>query len=138
VARAAGSPRAARPGAIRPATDNAYGISVATLRAYAKKIGTNHELAMQLWRSGSLDARILASFVADPKQLTLARCTRGAATSTTGERPTPPASRCSIAHHWRGNGGAVDSQKGEFQKRAGFVMMACLAAHDQAATDAAS
>ena len=27
--------------------------------------------------------------------------------------------------------------KGEFQKRAGFVMMACLAAHDKAATDAA-
>ena len=28
-------------------------------------------------------------------------------------------------------------QKGEFQKRAGFVMMACLAAHDKAAKDAA-
>ena len=29
-------------------------------------------------------------------------------------------------------------QKGEFQKRAGFVLMACLAAHDKTATDAAS
>ncbi|MBY0494696.1 MAG: DNA alkylation repair protein [Cyanobacteria bacterium] len=28
-------------------------------------------------------------------------------------------------------------QKGEFQKRAGFVMMACLAAHDRTARDAA-
>ena len=28
-------------------------------------------------------------------------------------------------------------QKGEFQKRAGFVMIACLAAHDQTAPDAA-
>ena len=28
-------------------------------------------------------------------------------------------------------------EKGEFQKRAGFVMMACLAAHDKTAKDAA-
>jgi 3-methyladenine DNA glycosylase AlkD len=28
-------------------------------------------------------------------------------------------------------------EKGEFQKRAGFVLMACLAAHDKAAPDAA-
>ncbi len=28
-------------------------------------------------------------------------------------------------------------QKGEFQKRAGFVMMACLAAHDKKAADSA-
>ena len=39
-------------------TDNAYGISVGTLRDYAKQIGTDHELAMKLWKSGSLDARI--------------------------------------------------------------------------------
>ncbi len=50
-------------------TSNAYGISVKTLRARARQIGRDHGLAMQLWKTGSLDARILASLLADPQQL---------------------------------------------------------------------
>ena len=117
---------------------NAYGISVATLRAYAKQIGTEHRLAMQLWKSGSLEARILASFVADPKQLTLAQMnawcrdfdnwgTTDTACFTLFDR-SPLAWK--VVTPWT-------KQKGEFQKRAGFVMMACLAAHDKTAGDAA-
>ena len=45
-------------------TTNAYGISVGTLRARAKQLGTDHALAMKLWKTGSLEARILASFLA--------------------------------------------------------------------------
>ncbi len=39
-----------------------------------------------------------------------------------------------MAGRWRRSG---RSEKGEFQKRAGFVMMACLAAHDKTGKDAA-
>lgn len=119
-------------------TDNAYGISVATLRAYAKQSGADHQLALKLWRTGSLDARILASFLGEPARLTLAQMNAW----------------CRDFDNW----GTVDTacftlfdrsplgwkvvgpwcrQKGEFQKRAGFVMMACLAAHDRTAKDAA-
>ncbi|MEI2726959.1 MAG: DNA alkylation repair protein [Verrucomicrobiota bacterium] len=43
------------------------GISVVQLRAIAKRIGRDHELAEELWSSGIFEARILAAFIADPK-----------------------------------------------------------------------
>ena len=119
-------------------TDNAYGISVATLRSQAKKLGTDHDLAMQLWKSGSLDARILASFVADPAQLTLAQmnawCRDFDNWGTTDTACFALFDRSPLA--WRVVTPWI-RQKGEFQKRAGFVMMACLAAHDKTSSDAA-
>jgi 3-methyladenine DNA glycosylase AlkD len=48
----------------------ALGISMPQLRAFAKKIGTSHELAQELWRSGIREAQMVACFVADPKQVT--------------------------------------------------------------------
>jgi 3-methyladenine DNA glycosylase AlkD len=119
-------------------TANAYGIPVGTLRAYAKRIGKDHALALQLWRSGSLDARILASFLADPAQLTLAQmkawCRDFDNWGTTDTACFALFDRSPLA--WKVVGPWV-RQKGEFQKRAGFVMIACLAAHDKTATDAA-
>ena len=38
------------------------GISVVQLRAIAKRIGRDHELAEELWASGIFEARILAAF----------------------------------------------------------------------------
>ena len=119
-------------------TTNAYGISVAALRAYAKKIGTDHALAMQLWDSGSLDARLLASFVADARQLTRSQmnawCRDFDNWGTTDTACFALFDRSPLA--WK-MVAPWARQKGEFQKRAGFVMIACLAAHDKAAPDAA-
>lgn len=44
---------------------NNYGNSVTSLRKFAKKIGKNHSLALELWESGIHDARLLACFVDD-------------------------------------------------------------------------
>ena len=119
-------------------TTNAYGIPVGTLRAEAKKIGKDHALAMKLWDSGSLDARILASFLADPKQLTLAQmnawCRDFDNWGTTDTACFALFDRSPLA--WKVVAPWA-KQKGEFQKRAGFVMMACLAAHDKTTPDAA-
>jgi 3-methyladenine DNA glycosylase AlkD len=49
---------------------NTYGVSIPVIRAMAKEIGRNHNLAMQLWNSGIHEARILASLVDDPKEVT--------------------------------------------------------------------
>jgi 3-methyladenine DNA glycosylase AlkD len=51
-------------------TKNAYGISVYPLRALAKDIGIDHALALQLWKSGIHEARLLAGFIDDPMMVT--------------------------------------------------------------------
>ena len=48
------------------ATEHAYGVTVAELRALAKEIGRDHRLAADLWGSGVHEARILASLLDDP------------------------------------------------------------------------
>jgi 3-methyladenine DNA glycosylase AlkD len=56
----------------------AFGAPDAAIAALAKKIGTNHELAHELWKSANFDARVLATMVADPKQLNAAQVDRWA------------------------------------------------------------
>jgi 3-methyladenine DNA glycosylase AlkD len=46
------------------------GISVAKLRVIAKRLGRDQALAETLWRSGILEARIMASLIADPALVT--------------------------------------------------------------------
>jgi 3-methyladenine DNA glycosylase AlkD len=47
-----------------------YGVSFADLRKLAKHLDNDHELALKLWDSGNIDARLLATMVADPEKLT--------------------------------------------------------------------
>jgi 3-methyladenine DNA glycosylase AlkD len=49
---------------------NNLGIPIYKLRPLAKEIGKNHELSLKLWESGIHDARLLAVFVEDPKNVT--------------------------------------------------------------------
>ena len=51
-------------------TDNTLGIRIPELRKIAKNYKKNHDLAAQLWKTGYHEARILASMVDDPKQVT--------------------------------------------------------------------
>jgi 3-methyladenine DNA glycosylase AlkD len=48
----------------------ALGVSVPDIRAVAKRSGTDHRLALELWDSGIHEARILATLVADPPAFT--------------------------------------------------------------------
>jgi 3-methyladenine DNA glycosylase AlkD len=54
-------------------TTHALGIPIPALRALAKKIKTNHELALELWKTNIHEARILASMIDDPAQVTSAQ-----------------------------------------------------------------
>lgn len=56
----------------------AFGAPDATIAALAKKIGQDHDLAHELWKSGNFDARVLATMIADPKQLNAAQVDRWA------------------------------------------------------------
>ncbi len=46
-----------------------YGVSLVELRKLARRIRTDHVLALELWESGSFDARMLAVMIADPVRL---------------------------------------------------------------------
>lgn len=55
---------------------NTLGISIYTLRKWAKEIGKDHELALKLWDSAFHEARILASFIDEPEKVTEAQLER--------------------------------------------------------------
>ena len=51
------------------AGDNQFGVKHGDIRVLAKKIKTNHELAMSLWETGNADAQLLATLLMKPKSL---------------------------------------------------------------------
>lgn len=46
-----------------------HGVNLTHLRALAKRLKTQHELALQLWATGDTAARLLATLVCRPKSL---------------------------------------------------------------------
>jgi 3-methyladenine DNA glycosylase AlkD len=52
------------------AVEQRLGVSVPEVRKLAKEIGTDHKLALELWKTGIAEARILAAMVDDPTKLT--------------------------------------------------------------------
>ena len=51
------------------AGDNQFGVSLGDIRTLAKKIKTDHELALSLWETGNVDAQFLATLLIQPKKL---------------------------------------------------------------------
>ncbi|WP_167609476.1 DNA alkylation repair protein [Maribellus sediminis] len=51
------------------APDNQYGVKLGDLRKIAKSIKKDHQLAMELWETGNVDARFLAILIMDVKAL---------------------------------------------------------------------
>ncbi|AMV22018.1 DNA alkylation repair protein [Planctomyces sp. SH-PL14] len=51
------------------APDNQFGVKLGDLRAIAKKLKTNHELALQLWETGNVEAQLLATLIIKSKSL---------------------------------------------------------------------
>jgi len=115
---------------------HAFGVSIYELRKVAKRLGTDHALALALWETGNHEARLLACFVDDPAQVTEGQLEAWAAdfdswdvcdqaTTSLFDR-TPHAWRKAVA--WAG-------REEEWVKRAGYSLMAGLAVHDEAAGD---
>jgi 3-methyladenine DNA glycosylase AlkD len=56
-------------GVAGPPADKQFGVKTGDIRALAKKIKADHELAMQLWKTGNTDAQLLAILLMKPKGL---------------------------------------------------------------------
>ncbi len=51
------------------APDNQFGVKLGDIRAIAKKIKTDHELALELWETRNVEAQLLATLIIKPKSL---------------------------------------------------------------------
>jgi 3-methyladenine DNA glycosylase AlkD len=117
-------------------TGKALGVSIPQLRNVAKQIGTHHELAQKLWKTGIHEARILASMIDDPENVSEDQMERWAADFDSwdvvdgccGNLFDKTVFAIGKAHEW-------SKRKEEYIKRAGFVLMAEMAVHDKNALD---
>ena len=110
--------------------NNALGISIPVLRSYAKKIGKDHKLAQELWKTGIHEAKILASMVDDPALVSDPQMDRWVKDFDSWDVCDQA---CLNLFHLTENAykKCFDwaKRKNEFEKRAGFALMAVLAVH---------
>ena len=116
--------------------ENTLGVSMPSLFKIAKEIGRDHKLAEQLWSSGIHEARILACLIDDPKEVTEKQMERWVRDFDSWDVCDQCCARL-FDKTEQAYQKAIDwsSRSEEFVKRAGFVMMACLAVHDKKAAD---
>jgi 3-methyladenine DNA glycosylase AlkD len=116
--------------------ESAYGISIPTLRKLAGKSGKDAQLADHLWKSGIHEARILATMVAVPHSLSEEQMELWVTDFNSWDLCDQTCNnlfrRSRFAHLKARQWSERDE---EFVKRAGFVLMACLAVHDKQAPD---
>jgi len=107
---------------------NTLGISIPELRNLAKQIGKNHELALKLWISGIHEAKILASMIDEDDKVSNKQMDSWIKDFDSWDVCDQVCmnlfSKIDVAYEkcieW-------SRRKEEFEKRAGFALMACLA-----------
>jgi len=117
-------------------SENTLGISMPVLRRLGEEYGPDQELSLALWDTGLHEARILAALVGEPEKVTPGQMDAWIEDFDSWDvcdqvcqnlfDRTPHA--WEKAREWSG-------RKREFEKRAGFALMACLAWHDKDAPD---
>jgi 3-methyladenine DNA glycosylase AlkD len=116
--------------------ENSHGIFLKDIKALAKRIGKNDALALELFDTGIYEARVLCSKIYDPRNVTEDLMEKWSASFEnweicdtfcmgflgTTQFAVPK------AFEWA-------EREGEFQKRAGFVLMVAYAFTDKKATN---
>ncbi|MBN1147004.1 MAG: DNA alkylation repair protein [Anaerolineales bacterium] len=119
-------------------TEKRLGVKIPDLRQIAKEIGKDHSLALALWASGVAEARILASMVDQPAEVSGTQMETWAADFDSWDvcdqvcmnlfEKTPLA--WEKIPEW-------SLREEEYVKRAAYALIACLAWHDKRAQDEA-
>ena len=118
------------------AVEQRLGVSVPDMRKLAKEIGRDHKLALDLWRTGIAEARIVAGMVGDPAKLTeeqMEEWVKGINSWDVCDQVCDNLfEKNQLA--WKK---IVDwsEREEEFVKRTAFSLIACLAWHDKKASD---
>jgi 3-methyladenine DNA glycosylase AlkD len=112
--------------------ETAYGISIPTLRNISKETGKDHVLAEALWSSGIHEARILASMVEDYKKVTSEQMDLWAEDFNSWDLCDQCCNNLFRKVRFARDKVLIwTGRNEEFVKRAGFVLIACLAVHDK-------
>ena len=115
----------------------AFGLSMAQLNKRAKQLGTDHELARDLWKSGWYEARLLAALIGDPAKVTPREMDAWVKDfENWGDCDTVCFKLWDRTPHAWARAKQWVKRHDEYVRRAGFVLMACLAGHDKTAADA--
>jgi len=114
----------------------ALGVRIPVMRKIAKKIGKNHSLALQLWQTKIHEARILASMIDEVEKVTEKQVDSWVKEFNSWDLcdqccmnlfdKLPFAFEKAIK---------LTKQEREFERRAGFALMACLAWHCKTASN---
>lgn len=117
-------------------TERRLGVSVPEMRRIARECGKDHPLSIRLWNSGIPEARIVASMIADPAEMTAAEMDRWVSGFDSWDvcdqvcmnlfERTPFAGK--KIRQW-------SRREEEFVRRAAYALIACLAWHDKDAPD---
>jgi len=115
----------------------AYGVAKPKMDELARRIGRDHQLALNLWDTGVHDAKILAGMIDDPAKVTAAQMNRWARDFDNWDVCDGTCCHLFVfadpawdrAREWT-------KRTAEFEKRAGFALLAYLAYRDKTAKDA--
>jgi 3-methyladenine DNA glycosylase AlkD len=117
-------------------TERRLGVSVPEMRRIARECGKDHPLSIRLWNSGIPEARIVASMIADPAEMTAAEMDWWVSGFDSWDvcdqvcmnlfERTPFAGK--KIRQW-------SRREEEFVRRAAYALIACLAWHDKDAPD---
>lgn len=115
----------------------ALGVAMNRIHAVAKRLGKDHDLAAALWKTDCYEARLLTSFIDDPGLVTPAQMESWCRDfDNWGICDTLCFHLFDRTRHARAKVKPWCAKKGEYQRRAGFALLACLAGHDSDAPDA--
>ena len=117
--------------------DKVFGVSVSEIQRIARTLGRDHGLALELWKTGWYEARMMTAFVDEPAAVTPAQMDRWA-------RDFDNWAICDntcfhlfdrTPHTWK-KINEWSRRREEFVKRAAFALVAGVALHDKKAPDA--
>ena len=118
------------------AVEQRLGVSVPDMRKLAKEIGRDHKLALDLWRTGIAEARIVAGMVGDSAKLTEEQMEDWVKDINSWDVCDQVCDNLFEKNQlaWKK---IVDwsEREEEFVKRTAFSLIACLAWHDKKASD---
>ncbi len=117
-------------------SDHAYGVAMKDIKALGKTLGRNQALASALWDTGVYEARMLASFVGDPAQLTSAQMDRWCKDfDNWAYCDTMCFNLFDRTPHAWAKVKQWSSRRNEFEKRTAFALLWSLTVHDKDAGD---